>query len=504
VTSTLPSEPRTYPEDSLTSIFRAILDNYASVKQESPHRHPFMNWFRRMGTILPRIIPALHEIEVEPGMGHSSNWSRNVYIQMRRPVLAPQRKSGVSLAYFFNVDLSGVYLSFYVGADSLPRLLSAARQEVISLREALPVSDRFHLDSIKLGPSVQAFEDGHLWGIKYDSNALPDEATLRSDLESLLKVYRDADQTRIETILTPQQHANVARPSSPKPNPAIAPYRMEDLIADTLWTRESLEEVLAALDPEAQVSRQVILAGPPGTGKTWIAKKLVYFVTQGDASRSWFVQFHPSYSYEQFVEGLRPIAKDGVITFETFPGVVLRSAQEAAARDERCYLIIDEINRANLPRVLGELMFLFEYRDEAIDLALTRGFKLPANLAFIGTMNTADRSIRSIDLALRRRFDIFECLPDADILDRFYSQAGHESTVEDLREGFVRLNDFLEKELDRYHTIGHTFFMAPLFTADTLVRVWKRQIFPTLAEYFFDQPEQLEALVPERFWPSIA
>jgi 5-methylcytosine-specific restriction endonuclease McrBC GTP-binding regulatory subunit McrB len=279
---------------------------------------------------------------------------------------------------------------------------------------------------------------------------------------------------------------------------------MDDLIRDTLWTRESLEEVLAALDPNGQVSRQVILAGPPGTGKTWIARKLVFFVTQGDASRSWFVQFHPSYSYEQFVEGLRPVAKDGAITFEIFPGVVLRSAQEAASRGERCYLIIDEINRANLPRVLGELMFLFEYRDEAIDLALTRGFKLPANLAFIGTMNTADRSIRSIDLALRRRFDIFECLPDADILERFYSQAGHESTVEDLKEGFVRLNDFLEKALDRYHTIGQTFFMAPLFTADTLVRVWKRQIFPTLAEYFFDQPEQLEALVPERFWPSIA
>src|SRR6202012_5794714 len=102
------------------------------------------------------------------------------------------------------------------------------------------------------------------------------------------------------------------------------------------------------------------------------------------------------------------------------------------------------------PRVLGELMFLLEYRDETIDLQYTHGFALPPNIAFIATMNTADRSIRRIDVALRRRFEIFECLPDASILHAFYDQKKGVNHVEDLVVGFEALNADLTGQLDKH------------------------------------------------------
>ena len=186
------------------------------------------------------------------------------------------------------------------------------------------------------------------------------------------------------------------------------------------------------------------------------------FLTQDDITRYRIVQFHQSYTYEQFVEGLRPVVRDGGIEFSPVPGVVLEIADAARKSPLAHYLIIDEMNRANIQRVFGELMFLLEYRDEQITLAYARNFSLPDNLYFIGTMNTADRSIRNIDAALRRRFEVFECEPNARILAEYYRVNTNE--VVDLIDGFERLNERLGAELDRYHTIGHSFFMAEKFT----------------------------------------
>jgi 5-methylcytosine-specific restriction endonuclease McrBC GTP-binding regulatory subunit McrB len=165
------------------------------------------------------------------------------------------------------------------------------------------------------------------------------------------------------------------------------------------------------------------------------------------------------------------------------------------------FLIIDEMNRANLPRVLGELMYLFEYRDERIDLPYRKDFQLPANLRFIGTMNTADRSIRSIDVALRRRFEVFACAPDRAILERYY--ATRTNTVPGLFDGFLKLNDWLKRDVDEYHTIGQTFFMAEVFTADLLCTTWRRKLKPLIEEYFLDQPDLASTYTVSEFWPEV-
>jgi 5-methylcytosine-specific restriction endonuclease McrBC GTP-binding regulatory subunit McrB len=228
-------------------------------------------------------------------------------------------------------------------------------------------------------------------------------------------------------------------------------------------------------------------------------------LTRDDRRRWRLVQFHPSYGYESFIEGLQPTTEDGAVRFEVVIGTVLRMAEAAKINpDKQHVLIMDEMNRANVPRVLGELMFLFEYRDQLIDLQYSQGFALPQNVLFIATMNTADRSIRSIDTALRRRFEVFECLPDVDLLKRFYDGGTAQNQVPELADGFIALNEQLRSELDRHHTIGQTFFMANNMTPERLRRVWTRKIYPLIEEYFFDLPDVAQEFQLARFWPSVS
>ena len=117
-------------------------------------------------------------------------------------------------------------------------------------------------------------------------------------------------------------------------------------------------------------------------------------------------------------------------------------------------------------------------------------------------MNTADRSIRALDVALRRRFDIFECFPDPDILRRFYASPQRVNEVPDLVDGFLRLNDQLTEQLDEHHTIGQSFFMADVMTSERLRHTWKRQLMPLIHEYFFDQPDVAREYDVTEFWST--
>lgn len=280
---------------------------------------------------------------------------------------------------------------------------------------------------------------------------------------------------------------------------------LEWLQAQTGLARETLENMVDAITGP---SPQLILAGPPGTSKTWVARQLALYLTGNRPQQVRFVQFHQSYSYESFIEGLRPVTKGSAIGFELQPGVVrdvvneMELNQSIDSREDEYVIIIDEANRANLPRVLGELMFLFEYRGEVAHLQYSGPFSLPKNLRFIATMNTADRSIRAIDVALRRRFDVFELGPDPDILKQYHEQRGGLEVL-DLVDGFVALNEALLQALDRHHTIGHAFFMQPQMSPSKLKGIWVRKVFPLIEEFFFDQPELASEFSCERFWPSL-
>src|SRR5262249_43441447 len=152
-----------------------------------------------------------------------------------------------------------------------------------------------------------------------------------------------------------------------------------------------------------EMKRQLILQGVPGTGKTHVARCLARLLTAGRAGAVRLVQFHPAFSYEGFVEGIRGRTVDvggrDEVAYPGAPRLLCSVAAEAEQRpSEPFVLVIDEINRGNLPRIFGELLYLLEYRGQSVDLPYSRRpFRLPANLYLIGTMNAADRSVTHID-----------------------------------------------------------------------------------------------------------
>lgn len=252
------------------------------------------------------------------------------------------------------------------------------------------------------------------------------------------------------------------------------------LLVDKAWLQDVVELI--------RDHRQVIFYGPPGTGKTYLAQHLARHLTEPHAVK--LVQFHPSYSYEDFFEGFRPsAASDGRVGFDLKPGP-FRRLVDAARHDTLTpyILIIDEINRANLAKVFGELYFLLEYRDQSVGLLYSAGdeddFTLPGNVFLIGTMNTADRSIALVDAAMRRRF-AFVSLHPADepvrgLLDRWLDRHGLPNDAAAL---LAALNARIP---DVNFAVGPSYLMRPgVHTPGGLERVWRTFILPLLDELHY-------------------
>ena len=264
-----------------------------------------------------------------------------------------------------------------------------------------------------------------------------------------------------------------------------------------------------------------ILYGPPGTGKTYATTQRCVEICNGASSpseniqkryedlvkarRVEFVTFHQSYGYEEFVEGLRPETRadtgtsDAGAGFRVIPtdGVLKRIARRARASDLNHVLVIDEINRANVSKVFGEIITLLEEdkrqgaRNEVCVSLPHSGepFTLPPNLFIVGTMNTADRSIALLDTALRRRFEFEELAPNPKLLDDAARATGIA-----LQDVLQAINDRLEWLIDRDHLIGHAWLMDTESRKD-LDRTMRRKIIPLVAEYFYDDWEKVRAVL---------
>lgn len=260
-----------------------------------------------------------------------------------------------------------------------------------------------------------------------------------------------------------------------------------------------------------------ILYGPPGTGKTFnsinyalsillnqpIEKLNSQYKTRREIMNKFnefknkanveFTTFHQSFGYEDFIEGLRPKEVNGVLNFEIKEGIFKKIVNEALQRpEEKFVLIIDEINRGNISRILGELISLIE-EDKRLgkvnELTVTlpisqKPFGVPSNLYIIGTMNTADKSISLVDTAIRRRFEFIEISPDSSLIN--------DNQVKEVLE---KINQSIEKENSNLRDllIGHSYFID--ISWSELEQVLNRQIIPLLYEYFYDNEEKVEKIL---------
>lgn len=272
------------------------------------------------------------------------------------------------------------------------------------------------------------------------------------------------------------------------------------LAEELLLDRSFLARIKRLLEQKGQV----IFYGPPGTGKTYVARELAEVLTE-DPSRVKLVQFHPSYAYEDFVEGYRPSKDAGRSGFELEPGPLREIADQARSDPDFPHvLIIDEINRGNVAKVLGELYFLLEYRDEAIDLQYSgQGFRLPANLWIIGTMNTADRSIALMDAALRRRFYFVRFFPQEPPIEGLLGRWLDRNAGEELR-WVADLLDAANDRLDDPHfAIGPSYFLREDLTEEWVRTVWEHAVIPYLEERFFGDQEALDQFRLDRLKRSL-
>jgi MoxR-like ATPase len=259
-------------------------------------------------------------------------------------------------------------------------------------------------------------------------------------------------------------------------------YSINDLAKDTGFDVETLKRWKRGLERKGQA----IFYGPPGTGKTFIADKLSKHLISGTDGLREVIQFHPSYAYEDFMQGIRPKSTEGILSYPIVPGRFLEFCDEARTREGPCVLIVDEINRANLSRVFGELMYLLEYRNEEIPLAGGGMFDIPNNVRLLGTMNTADRSIALVDHALRRRFAFIPLHPEYEILLQFQRARGFDATK------LIQQLKLLNKVIDNPHyEVGIAFFLKEDL-GDDMSDIWQMEIEPYLEEYFFDQPQKFE------------
>jgi 5-methylcytosine-specific restriction protein B len=265
------------------------------------------------------------------------------------------------------------------------------------------------------------------------------------------------------------------------------------------------DEMLEALNEK----KNLILQGAPGVGKTFVAKRLAYaLVGSNDPQRIEVIQFHQSYSYEDFIQGFRPTPKGH---FDLRYGIFhrfCRRAQREESQKKPFVFIIDEINRGNLSKIFGELMMLIEPdkrgEEHAIPLAYSQDaderFYIPENLHFIGMMNTADRSLAMVDYALRRRFRFETLQPefDSEGFEVFLNKVGAEPEL--VKKIVGRMNALnvkiaCSKSLGPGYKIGHSYFCPPKDTTPNEAwyrRVIKTEIVPLIKEYWFDDEAKVE------------
>ena len=425
----------------------------------------------------------------------------------------------------YSKDKNYVWLKRIYDKDNDPqKAFEVIKKKIIAIIEASEKGDLDTIESINLIPDY----DSYKWAIAF--------------------YYQDPNKIKIIDIFNKGVLERIAKNKLKDANLAVSEIYKKILKDKTYTLEEMMQELSKPLweeygkgtskvetntpqgdamlnkpNNQRNIPLNQILYGPPGTGKTYTTinkaleilanygeiekipdnrqkQKEIFdtFVTKGQIE---FVTFHQSYGYEEFVEGIKPSVKNGTVIYETKNGVFKNLCKKALEGKDKPYiLIVDEINRGNIAKILGELITLIEPskrigKSEGLQLTLPysgESFGVPSNLYIIGTMNTADRSIALLDTALRRRFEFVEMMPDFEYLkDKKISDSGNTIELGRLLES---MNNRIEFLLDREHTIGHSYFMG-VESIEDLHEVFKNKIIPLLQEYFYDDYAKIIAIL---------
>jgi len=303
------------------------------------------------------------------------------------------------------------------------------------------------------------------------------------------------------------------------PQPRGTFSKCADLNAETSkvivswFNRIKQDKAMNDLTDLLKSNHQVILTGAPGTGKTYLAKQVAAKMLDCQDKeltknqRFGFVQFHPAYDYTDFVEGLKPVKAsnntNNSIGFELRDGVFMEFCKKAEKQDGSCVFVIDEINRADLSRVFGELFYALEpdYRGEPVltqYASLKEGsekyFRVPKNVFVIGTMNDIDRSVESIDFALRRRFAWYEVKADESRFDAVVQNTLDENVKNEAKKRYLSLNEAIRnaEELGESYQIGPAYYLKLKQYAsegDRWEIFWKRHLELLINEYVRGLPK---------------
>lgn len=341
-------------------------------------------------------------------------------------------------------------------------------------------------DYIEDKPEDKDYFNGQFWRRrKVQWDYLPTEGEFWQLTNPLPGVHRTVfrlNKTQYDEVLN-----KIGKNGSKHPKPIIE-ITKEEVLKEIFLKEEKFNQVCSLL--ENSKKKQLIFQGPPGTGKTFVAQIIALYLTQSE-DRIETIQFHPSYSYEDFIEGYRP--KDGKFVLEAG---IFKVFCERARKDEneKYILIIDEINRGNLSKIFGELLYLLEYRDKKAKLTYSQDkFSIPENVYIIGTMNTADRSLAIMDYALRRRFYFVDIKCETKRLEEWLNENGCKLKTSKLIGAIEDMNNKIKDEMhSEDFTIGHSYFMRESLDDDKLKEVMDFGVKPLLKEYFFDKEEKVE------------
>jgi len=400
------------------------------------------------------------------------------------------RKAGEILDFVKDIKIGDLVIAIGGGAIGIGR-----------------VSGDYYFEST---PPVDAFHRRKVDWLSIEQWRLPEVEGPRT---TVWAVKKEVNMLAVEHVLVRHPIGGLLQPPiEPQKPPFIVmlPYTLDDMINEGVFLEKpEIEKIIHRL----QTKKNLILQGAPGVGKTFVAKKLAYaFIGEKDDSRITTVQFHPSYTYEDFVRGYRPTDEAG--KFELMDGAFLEFCDIARKDEYRKYvMLIDEVNRGNLSQIFGELFMLLEAdkRGESVTPLYRHKnkpeekFSVPKNVYLIGTMNIADRSLALVDYALRRRFAFVTLEPmfDSNAFYNWLKKNGADAgLILKVSETMTELNKQIsdDRQLGPAYRIGHSFFCHKPTTSDDYSNVWfdeiiETEIIPLLEEYWHDNKAQLEKAI---------